>query len=209
LFSHPNYIDVIVQESPEKIWRLTGIYGEPRWEDKYKTWDRMRELHAQNNLPWVTIGDFNEILYSHEKEGGNTRPQHFMQAFRDAVNDCNLEDIGFSGDPFTWRRGRIRERLDRELASSTWITMHPEASLQHLECMRSDHRPILLDTDPRVSNGNSGKVKRFEGSGSKKILSVRWWRRLGSELLRRFLIQVFMQNLTIFILRFTLGTMIS
>jgi hypothetical protein len=29
LFSHPNYIDVIVQESPEKIWRLTGIYGEP------------------------------------------------------------------------------------------------------------------------------------------------------------------------------------
>jgi endonuclease/exonuclease/phosphatase family metal-dependent hydrolase len=89
----------------------------------------MRELHAQNNLPWVTIGDFNEILYSHEKEGGNTHPQHFMQAFHDAMNDCNLEDIGFSGDPFTWCRGRIREHLDRALASNTWITMHPEASL--------------------------------------------------------------------------------
>jgi hypothetical protein len=110
LFSHPNYIDVIVQESLEKTWQLIGIYGEPRWEDKYKMWDRMRELHAQNNLPWVIIGYFNEIHYSHEKEGGNSRPQYFMQAFRDAISDCNLEDNGFSGDPFTWRRGRFRER---------------------------------------------------------------------------------------------------
>jgi hypothetical protein len=81
LFSAPNYIDVQIQESPEKIWRLTGMYGESRWEDKYKTWDKVRELNAQYNLPWVIIGDLNEILYSHEKEGGNPRPQIFMQAF--------------------------------------------------------------------------------------------------------------------------------
>jgi hypothetical protein len=37
VFSHPNYINVIVQESPKKTWRLTGIYGEPRWDEKYKT----------------------------------------------------------------------------------------------------------------------------------------------------------------------------
>jgi hypothetical protein len=76
--SSPNYIDVIVQESDDKIWRLTGIYGEPCWEDKYKTWDIVRDLHARSNLPWVLIGDFNEILYSNEKEGGNARPQNYM-----------------------------------------------------------------------------------------------------------------------------------
>jgi hypothetical protein len=32
-FSAPNYIDVRIQETPEKIWRLTGMYGESRWED--------------------------------------------------------------------------------------------------------------------------------------------------------------------------------
>jgi hypothetical protein len=37
LFSAPNYIDIRVMEAPDKVWRLTGIYGEPRWEDKYKT----------------------------------------------------------------------------------------------------------------------------------------------------------------------------
>lgn len=48
--------------------RLTGFYGEPKWEDRSLTWNY--NLYLQASLPWVVIGDFNEILYSHEKEGG-------------------------------------------------------------------------------------------------------------------------------------------
>jgi hypothetical protein len=84
------------------------MYGEPRWQDKYKTWDKMRELKHDSNLPWLILGDFNEIMFSHEKEGGNQRPAAFMQAFRDALMDCDLEDLGFQGEKFTWKRGRIR-----------------------------------------------------------------------------------------------------
>jgi hypothetical protein len=118
-------------------------------------------LHSQSNLPWALIGDFNEILYSFEKEGGNPRPETYMQAFRDVLNDCNLEDMGYSGDIFTWRRGRIRERLDRALVNEACLTMHPDASLQHLDCMRSDHRPILLETEQQLEVLIHGK-KFFE-----------------------------------------------
>jgi hypothetical protein len=45
LFSAPMYIDVKVIENPAKNWCFTSIYGEPRWEDKFKTRDEMRELH--------------------------------------------------------------------------------------------------------------------------------------------------------------------
>jgi hypothetical protein len=161
IFSLPNYIDVSIQESVDKVWRLTGIYGEPHWEDKYKTWNGIRHLHAQSSLPWVLIGDFNEILYSHEKEGGNPRPQQFMQAFRDVLYDCNLEDLGFSGDKFTWRGGRICERLNRALANDAWLAMHPHASLHHLDSMRSDHRSILLETEvqPEVTTKGSPKFQ--------------------------------------------------
>jgi hypothetical protein len=76
---------------------------EPRWQDKYKTFNKLRELNGQHNLPWVAIGDFNEIALSHEKEDGNARPPAYMQAFREALDDCNLKDLGFSGDPFTWK----------------------------------------------------------------------------------------------------------
>ena len=63
------------------------------------------------------MGDLNEILFLHEKEGGNPGPAQYMQAFQEAIDDCCLHDMGFIGDPFTWRRGRIRERLDRGLVN--------------------------------------------------------------------------------------------
>jgi hypothetical protein len=69
-YACPNYIDVTINEGPMKTWRFTGMYGEFKWADKYKTWDRIRSIHQHNNLPWLIMGDLNEILYNHEKEGG-------------------------------------------------------------------------------------------------------------------------------------------
>lgn len=74
LFAHSNYIDVRIVEDAQREWRFTGFYGEFRWADKYLTWQRLRTLKAQHNLPWLLLGDFNEILFNDEKEGGNPRP---------------------------------------------------------------------------------------------------------------------------------------
>ena len=46
-----NYIDTIVQE--EREWRLTGLYGEPRWEHKEKTWEVLRSLHDVSQVSWM------------------------------------------------------------------------------------------------------------------------------------------------------------
>jgi hypothetical protein len=83
-----------------------------------------------------------------------------MQAFRDALTDCDLEDIGFMGEKFTWKRGRIRERLDRTVANGAWSVMHPGAKLQYLGYIRSDHRPILLDTEYQQPQQHSSNGPR-------------------------------------------------
>lgn len=31
------------------------------------------------------------------------------------VDACNLEDLGFIGSKYTWRRGGVHERIDRAL----------------------------------------------------------------------------------------------
>jgi hypothetical protein len=160
IFSTPKYIDVRMIESTNKIWRLTGIYGEPRWEDKFKTWDKLRELNHSNNLPWIILGDFNKILYS-MKEGGNPRPQGYMDAFCDALMDYGLKDVGFLGGAFMWKRGRIRERLDRAVANGEWMVMNPDALVQHLDFIRSDHHPILVNTEAQFQQSTS-KQRRFE-----------------------------------------------
>jgi hypothetical protein len=85
------YIDIIVRD--EGDWRLTRIYGEPTWEDKDRTWEAMHSLNASLALPWLVLGYFNEILYHYEKEGGRARTQRQLQAFHDALADCELAVI--------------------------------------------------------------------------------------------------------------------
>ena len=54
-------------------------------------------------MPWLCCGDFNEILFNHEKEGGPPRAERCMEKFRQALEDCELQDLGFVGDAFTWK----------------------------------------------------------------------------------------------------------
>ena len=107
--------------------------------------------------------DFNEILYSHEKEGGPPRPMNMMQNFRDALVDCELEDMRFTGDQFTWRRRRLRERLDRSVCNGQFHRLFPSAKVTNTSHTKSDHRPVLIDTDGDVAGDQvRAKIKQFE-----------------------------------------------
>lgn len=123
-----NHIDMEIKENNGRVWRFTGIYGEPCAESKHETWSLMHCLFQQyenNPLPWLCAGDFNEILFHHEKEGGVTRSQACLDRFKEALELCGLEDLGFVGDVFTWRNKQyrgggedyIRERLDRAVVN--------------------------------------------------------------------------------------------
>ena len=70
-----------------------------------------------------------------------------MHAFQNAIDDCEIRDMGFLGDKFTWHRGRIRERLDRGLVNEAWANLFPMAALENLQYNHSDHRPLLVNTE--------------------------------------------------------------
>jgi hypothetical protein len=95
------YIDAKVMVQG-KTWRFMGVYGEPRTDLRAKTWEALRYLKAQDDLPWLCVGDFNEILVQHEHQGGNLRSQAQMTAFRDCLEHYELTDLGYKGYDFTW-----------------------------------------------------------------------------------------------------------
>ena len=99
----PHHIDVIVTEvHNNRTWRFTGFYGHPETSKRGESWRLLEELSTRSNLPWLYMGDFNEILHLGEKVGGNLRPEGQMRSFREAVNRCNLRDMGYIGAAFTW-----------------------------------------------------------------------------------------------------------
>ena len=80
-----DFIDVSVEEDNGDMWRLTGIYDEPSWDNENRMYQLLWDLHAQSRLPWRVNGDFNEILFSSEKDGGAPGHQSHLQAFQDAL----------------------------------------------------------------------------------------------------------------------------
>ncbi|GMI97500.1 hypothetical protein like AT1G43760 [Hibiscus trionum] len=92
-----------------------------------------------------------------------------MDAFRSVLEDCDLDDLGYTGPWFTWEKGRthvnnIHERLDRGVANTEWWDLFPEFQLKHLSHSFSDHCPLLLNTKSGHSMNKKTWHFRFEAS---------------------------------------------
>ncbi|MBA0794456.1 hypothetical protein Gohar_018784 [Gossypium harknessii] len=66
-----------------------------------------------------------------------------MKAFQSALGVCDLLDVGYEAQWFTWERERlshnnIRERLDRRVLTLGWENLFPSYSLKHCSHSVSD-----------------------------------------------------------------------
>ncbi|CAM8920109.1 unnamed protein product [Rhodiola kirilowii] len=142
------HIDVVVES--EEQFRLTLFYGDPRAQNRGSSWDLIRRLASVCDLPWLVMGDFNEVCYSWEATGVRQREESRLRAFRDVLEECGLFDLGWNGNPYTFSNKRTgdreaRVRLDRFVANGCWRRMFPLFSVRHSWANASDHCPIVLD----------------------------------------------------------------
>ncbi|KAA3464780.1 reverse transcriptase [Gossypium australe] len=147
-----SHIDVEVEEENEaKSWRFMGFYGAPIAHDIMESWELLKVQQCGNNKPWLVAGDFNEILFSFKKNR-RIRKERQMEASRKALKDCDLTDLSFSEQWYTWEKGKlvsnsIRERLDRGVANPKWWDLFPSFEVGHLQHSFSDHCPIVVNTN--------------------------------------------------------------
>ncbi|CAM8882279.1 unnamed protein product [Rhodiola kirilowii] len=161
-----SHIDSYVEDDKEFRFRITLFYGEPVTHKRQDSWDLLRLLNKQLELPWVIFGDFNEVCFGWEVRGTRIRGEWQMKSFREALFDCGLTDLGFKGSPFTFsnkRRGamEVKARLDRVLANADWRDAFPFAQVTHITTCTSDHYSLLIDllTSSRKHKSRSFKFE--------------------------------------------------
>ncbi|KAL4280467.1 hypothetical protein GQ457_03G024890 [Hibiscus cannabinus] len=49
-------------------WHYMGFYGAVKESNRMDSWNLIRHLNDCPDIPWLVIGDFNEILYAYEKQ---------------------------------------------------------------------------------------------------------------------------------------------
>ncbi|KAK3206743.1 hypothetical protein Dsin_020789 [Dipteronia sinensis] len=132
------HIDVTIKEKDRQHWRFTGFYGYPDRSQRHHPWTLLRRLAGMSCLPWVCMGDLNEVLCEDEKLGGSDKRWKEMSDFREALEDANLEDMGFIGAKFKWSNKRdgasyVLERLDRGPCNKGFRSLCPRFVIRHME----------------------------------------------------------------------------
>lgn len=189
-----HFIDFEVQNEQVGRWRFTGFYGCPERSRRTESWEILLNLAAKSELPWCVISDFNDLMFAAEKRGGRRHPYNLLTGFAETIYACNLVDLGFVGERFTWEKSRgtdkwVQEHLDRGFATQAWCILFPEAEIRVLDVTTSDHLPLHLQLNKRVYVPR-GKRFKFENVWLKEkdclnVVRDSWSSTAGREILDR------------------------
>ncbi|KAK9938788.1 hypothetical protein M0R45_015509 [Rubus argutus] len=103
---HVDFVDSNVQSITVKIalpgkptWLFSAIYASPTPAVRSTLWNYLDNLILSHDLPWMLMGDFNELVSSSDKNCGP-----FIGRFgglRDWINRNAMIDLGFVGSCYT------------------------------------------------------------------------------------------------------------
>ncbi|XP_071733554.1 uncharacterized protein [Rutidosis leptorrhynchoides] len=156
---------MVEQINGNKRFLCSFVYASNNDTRRKKLWE---ELTIFNNIvngsPWVIAGDFNVSLNPEDRCAGPsvTNP---MNAFRECVNDIEIEDINQSGLLYTWNQKPhaigpdkgVLKKIDRAMGNLGLITHFPRVFAEFLPYGISDYTPIVIS----FPNMAKRKVKPF------------------------------------------------
>ncbi|KAF9588516.1 hypothetical protein IFM89_013010 [Coptis chinensis] len=94
------------------------------------------------------MGDFNNVLFSHERLGDRAVHPRETLPFANSLNAAGLVDHTASGCFFTWNSGgdsvRKWSKIDRCLVNSGWFSLQLATKVEFLRQGLSDHCPLVL-----------------------------------------------------------------
>ncbi|XP_074375414.1 uncharacterized protein LOC141717219 [Apium graveolens] len=136
---------------------VSFVYAHNDVIDRVPLWDYCLSL-STTTLPWCLLGDFNCVVSLAEISGGREHWTPDMQAFKDCLANCGLDNIRTVGDIFTWTNKRanspVFKRLDRMVANGVWFNLFTEGNAFVKPRGLMDHNVILFEEPMQLQKVN-------------------------------------------------------
>ncbi|XP_060961152.1 uncharacterized protein LOC133031663 [Cannabis sativa] len=162
-----NFVDCYLAFDDGFSCHFSGFYGAPVVSQRKFTWELLTKLKDSAPLmPWLVMGDFNEIISHLDKLGGPLKNETQIDDFRTAIDKSGLQELNFDGNRFTWHNNNtngtnVKERLDYGFINSMWFNNFNVPTVSHLDFFQSDHRALLVQINPLLSTCNQKFKSRF------------------------------------------------
>ncbi|XP_057420165.1 uncharacterized protein LOC130714278 [Lotus japonicus] len=141
------------------VGEFGAIYASPIPASRDGLWEHLAHLRNTISIPWLMIGDWNEVVQPGEVRGGEFLPVRAAR-FASVLDNCGMVDLGMTGGKYTWFRKRnnriiLSKRLDRGMGDAAWRLAFPEAYVEALNRVHSDHCPLLVHFNASIAVGNN------------------------------------------------------
>ncbi|KAK6161333.1 hypothetical protein DH2020_004714 [Rehmannia glutinosa] len=177
-------IDYIIQDTSI---RVTVTYGEPNVSLRRNFWNFFKSIKSDARIPWISFGDFNEVMTQAKFCGRGPRAEWQIHHFREALSHCGLSNMGYKGSRFTWQHLSVylftqQARLDRCVGNESLTSLFPWHSIEHIPTISSDHQALFIKLHTKSPSSFRQQRKnpfRFEACWIKKncekIIEANWY----------------------------------
>ncbi|XP_074265666.1 uncharacterized protein LOC141588110 [Silene latifolia] len=137
----------VVNKIDQMQFFQTIVYAFNGVGERESLWLNLKSIAQQINGPWIIGGDFNCVLQTNERLGGNVSIAE-SEPFYDCLQDCGLMDLAATRAFYTWNNKqppatKIYSRLDRLFVNHEWNVSCPDFLANFLPEGLFDHTPCL------------------------------------------------------------------
>ncbi|XP_048491567.1 uncharacterized protein LOC125492871 [Beta vulgaris subsp. vulgaris] len=135
-------------------FNCTFVYGFNDQMSRGELWKGLRMIASNCRGPWVVMGDFNALSSVEDRIGAAVRVGEIAPMLS-CINDYGLADIKATERHFTWNNkqdglARVYSRIDRGLATTSWMETFELAEVVFLPEGNFDYAPALLSFYPEI-----------------------------------------------------------
>lgn len=105
-----------------KSFNCTYVYGFNEAAERVALWKDLQSIANRITLPWIVLGDFNNVLHFNERIGAPIREKE-VKPMRTCFTYCGLTDLKSIGHFYTWNNkqqsgSRVYTKIDRAVGNN-------------------------------------------------------------------------------------------